>query len=32
MMVELLGRLFEAFVEIALVAGIDHAHRKTVSR
>ena len=25
MLVELLGLFFEAFVEIALVAGIDHA-------
>jgi hypothetical protein len=32
MLVELLGLLFEALVEIALVAGIDHAHRRTVSR
>jgi hypothetical protein len=32
MLVELLGLLFGAFVEIALAAGIDHAHRRTVSR
>jgi len=31
MLVELLGLLFEAFVEIALATGIDHAHRSTVS-
>jgi hypothetical protein len=32
MLVELLGLLFDAFVEIALVVGIDHAHRRTVSK
>jgi hypothetical protein len=32
MLVELLGLLFDAFVEIALAAGIDQAYRRTVSR